>query len=429
MASDITFLGGGISSIIAALELQKQGYQVTIIEKEPVLGGLASSFRKKGKWIPKTYHHILPAEKLFLKIIKKEGFDKYLLWNDSAISFWFDKKPYSLVSPIDILLFKPLSFLSRLRLFKLGAVAFLRRNWNSLKGKDAESWIRGFIGDEATDKLFKKLARIKFGELSTVSAAWFGERLHEAAVNQEKYAYLTCGLQELIDHLGDQIRKRGGKIYLGAEVTGLEGKKVSFYHQGKDKEIISNRIISSLPPPLLADLSDLDADKKKLLKSAEYKPLVCLVVSSKNLISSYYWNILIKPRMKFGGFFNHTAIYPEGGTGGENLYYFFAYLNLDDDLWNKPKDEIRNVFLDDIKKLFPDFKASWTKTFKIRYSSPVYDIGYENLPIKIDEKLYLTGVYRMYPSTRTMNSAAKSGVKTARLVIEEDRKLGRTPEK
>jgi len=415
----VVILGAGISGLIVAEKLVTNNYKVVVFEKESILGGLASSFKIKDKWIPKTYHHFLPNEKIMLDLVSELNFEKNLLWNDSSICFWFDKKGYGLTKPQDILFFKPFSWKLRIKIMRLGIISFLKKNWSNLKGKDAESWVRKISGRQVTDKLFKPLARIKFGELSSVSAAWFGERLHEAAINRERYAYLNCGLQKFIDAIGEDVRKKGGEIYLNAIVTKIERNKVYTKINNKEKVFEADKIVSSLPPSVLAKIADIPKKEKKKLERVKYKPMICMVASSKNLITLHYWNVFIKPLLRFGGFFHHTALYPQGGIDGEYLYYFFTYLDEGDSLYKESVKEIEEIYLRDIKKICPNFEYSWTKVFKIKYSSPVYSMNYENTPIKLSDKIYLTGVYRMYPSTRTMNSAARSGLETANFVLNE----------
>ncbi len=415
----ILILGGGISGLITAEKLLNKGFEVIIIEQDSVLGGLASSFEYQGKLIPKTYHHVLYHENLFQDLIKQYGFEKKLKWNDSEMCFWFNNIPYKLTKPLDILFFKPLDFVSKLRFVKLGIISVLKKNWSDLKTKTATEWLDQVVGKKVRRELFEPLAKIKFGALSSVSAAWLGARLHEAALNKEKYAYLKGGLQPLIDKLGENIKRKKGQIFLNATVEKIVGTKVHVRINKKIKVFESDKIVSSLPPPVLTSVSNLSPDIKTKLNQIKYQPLVCLVCGSKQLLTKYYWNVLIEPEYSFGGVFHHTALYPEGGINGEYLYYFFKYLDNKDSFYNKSDVEIKNIFLNDIKKIKPDFEFSWTKIFKIKYSSPIFSFDYKNLPIKLTDDIYLTGVYKEYPSTRTMNSAVKSGLKTANIILNE----------
>ncbi|RPI98806.1 MAG: CoB--CoM heterodisulfide reductase iron-sulfur subunit A family protein, partial [Desulfobacteraceae bacterium] len=59
----ILVIGGGITGISAALDAAKTGYEVTIVEKEPALGGNAAKWRKQ---LPTEY----PYEKSMAPVIQ-----------------------------------------------------------------------------------------------------------------------------------------------------------------------------------------------------------------------------------------------------------------------------------------------------------------------------------------------------------------------
>lgn len=296
----------------------------------------------------------------------------------------------------------------------------MKRDWNALQGIRANKWLEGFVGRKITDELFENLAEIKFGSLSTVDIAWLGSRLHEAAVNREKYSYLKRGIHELIIRLANCIKKNNGIIKLGMEVTKIrDGYVEAIDKNGMKQSFEADKVVSSIPPQTLTKISCLPENIKNELKKIKFKSVICMVVGSKNLISKYYWNIFINPRYIFGGIFNHTALYPGGGIDNEYLYYVFSFLDETDELFKSSEEEIKKRYIEDIRKICPDFKASWTKVFKIRYATPFYSFNYKNPPIKVSDTIYLTGTYREHPTTRTMHTALLSGNKTAEYILGE----------
>lgn len=415
---NIIILGGGLSGLAAAEKLAGK-YNVTVLEKEDLLGGLARSYNYKGNWIPITYHHVMNVDKITLYYIKKYGLLKKLYWNSINMTFWFGKKSFPLTKPQHIALFKPLSIISRINLVKLGIYVRFKGKWKNLEGIPADKWLNRFAGREITEKLFSKLAEIKFGSLSSVDAAWFGARLHEAAKTREKYAYLSCGYQELIGRIANNIRKRGGKIRTNALVKKVKANKVYAEIKGKSEVFKADKIISSIPPKTLSKIAELPHNSCQELNKIEYKPVICMLLTSKQRIFKDYWNIFVRPKLGFGGIFSHSSIYPKRVVKGENLYYVFKYVDPGDNFYKLSEENIKKAFLKDLKGLFPLFKPSWAKVFKIKESSPVFARNYKNPPIKISSNTYLTGVYREYPCTRTMHTALKSGIKTANFILDE----------
>ena len=59
----IIVIGSGFGGIAAALRMRAKGYQVTLLEKHPDLGGRARVFKKKWfyiRWRPHSYNCTLP---------------------------------------------------------------------------------------------------------------------------------------------------------------------------------------------------------------------------------------------------------------------------------------------------------------------------------------------------------------------------------
>jgi protoporphyrinogen oxidase len=54
----VAVVGAGIMGLTAALELLKEGYNVTIFEKDDRVGGMSASFDFNGLTIERYYHFI-----------------------------------------------------------------------------------------------------------------------------------------------------------------------------------------------------------------------------------------------------------------------------------------------------------------------------------------------------------------------------------
>jgi quinone-modifying oxidoreductase subunit QmoB len=80
----ILVIGGGISGITAALEAAKTGYDVTIVEKEPTLGGKAKTWRKQ---LPGAYpYEELVSPTIEAKINELKGFDSISVRTDTVVA-------------------------------------------------------------------------------------------------------------------------------------------------------------------------------------------------------------------------------------------------------------------------------------------------------------------------------------------------------
>lgn len=417
----VVIIGGGISGLTCGFHLAEAGYKVMILEKESVLGGLASSFVTNGKWLPMAYHHVMSPEKSTLGYIGKFNFLNQLRWVKSGQAFWFDNKSYLLSRPQHIFGFKPLDLISKLRLFYLGLYVWLKNDWNDLDGLDCNEWLNKMIGNKAKDLLFQNLMDIKFGmSSSSISAAWLGERMHRSVRNQERYGRIECGWQALINSIGESITGYQGEIRTNFEVNRIETNTVQGINkEGEIESFDSDLVVSTVPPPVLNILLAESNKNKALLGSIKYKSFIGFVCSSAQEISRNYWSVVLKPRLIFGGFFNHNVLSPQTEVNSSYTYYFFTYLEDNDHLLQIDDKKLQELYLNDIHQIFPDFKVNWARIFKLRFAQPVFARDYINPPIEIADNMYLAGAYRQFPKPRTMDSAFYSGHQTAQHIIDK----------
>ncbi|MCX5701510.1 MAG: FAD-dependent oxidoreductase [Candidatus Omnitrophica bacterium] len=418
---EVIIIGGGISGLTCGLHLAESGYRVTILEKEAILGGLARSFFIKGHWIPLTYHHVMNPDKVTQAYINKFGFLKDLHWIKSSQVFWYENRQYLLSKPRHIFSFTPLDFTSKLRLFYLGLYILLKRNWTDLNKRDCSEWLNKIVGEKTTKLLFQNLVDIKFNmPLSSMSAAWLGKRMHQSIRNKDRYGCIVPGWHQLLDKMAEEIIGKKGKIFKNFEVTKVGIKEIEgIGSDNKQCVMPADVIVSTIPPPIFKSILSLPNKSKLSLDNIRYRAIISFVCGSSQDISHCYWSVVLKPRLVFGGFFNQTILAPWVSADGEYIYYFFTYLENNDQILEYNEDTIKNLYLNDIQKLFPHFSINWYKLFRIRFSQPVFIRNYENPPIELADNIYLAGVYRQFPRPRTMDAAFYSGLETAKYIINK----------
>lgn len=424
-------LGGGVTGLSAAYKLG----EVLVLEKEKEIGGLLASYFVDGFSIEKYYHHFFVGDKALLSLLRELELENTILWLKAKTGYFIEGKIFSLNTPVEILKFTPLSFFDKTRL----AFFTLRSRFERKEKLDevlATDWILKNCGKRVFEKFFLPLLQAKFGRgFEKISAAWLASRIalrSNRGWSGEKLGYLKGGFQVFLDRLCRKIEGRGGKIRTSFEVTkilveknkikGVVGKDAS----RKEEFIPCKKIISTLSPLALRKV--LGENFQKLNINVKFQGVCCVLLSLKEpLLKDIYW-LNIGEKLPFGAIIEHTNFLSPKNYENQHLVYFASYFQDENNLLAFLEGEnLLKFYIEEIKKLFPDFKKeniNWWKISKNREAGPVYEIGYNKLipphttPIK---GLYIAGTFSKenYPE-RSLEGAILTGLEIVKILRQKN---------
>ncbi len=415
----VVVIGGGYAGMAAAHTLLKQdGCKVTVVEKNPVLGGLAGSFEHAKKFFPLGYHHILQGEKHLLGIIKELGLEGRLAWKPIKMLFHINGL-YDLRNPLTILRL-PLSFRAKARFVAFMLRCFLRKNWGALENTPADEWLLKSAGREVKEVIFDRLIEIKFGmDSSKVSAAWLGARL-AAREGSSKFGCMPGAdwTREVINGLENSVKEKGGIIICGENVQEVlvKDNAVKGVRLENGKIIGADIIVSAVPTTTFVNL--LPSYKDDVLEGISYINTVSCIVGTKQKLPDFYWAVALQPKMSCAGVFNLTNLNPSLGNG-ETVVNFFTHLQQDNQFFSKDDEAILKSYKEDFRNMFGfELQEEWVKINRITDSSPNFVKGYKNPVIKGSvEGLFFAGNYRTYPWITSTNMALASGIEAAKVIV------------
>ena len=113
--SSTAVIGGGISGLAIAYWLSKSGTPVTLYEASDQLGGLGTFFQYRNVFLEKFYHCMLPSDKHLLGLLREIDLENKVYWKDTSFGFMHKGELYGLNTPLELLCFRPLSFIDRFR--------------------------------------------------------------------------------------------------------------------------------------------------------------------------------------------------------------------------------------------------------------------------------------------------------------------------
>jgi protoporphyrinogen oxidase len=135
-----------------------------------------------------------------------------------------------------------------------------------------------------------------------------------------------------------------------------------------------DKVILTCPSNIAANICpQLTAREKEKLRGIKYQGIVCASVLMKHSLSGFYVTN-ITDETPFTGIIEMSALVDKAEFGGNALVYLPKYVAPDDELFDKTDDEIRNIFLSALEKMYPHFKREDVVAFKVSKVRQVFPL-------------------------------------------------------
>jgi protoporphyrinogen oxidase len=451
----IAIIGGGLTGLVAAYRLSKQGHKVTIYERNSDIGGLASDFQMQGTSLEKTYHHIFKSDLDIINLVKELGLEDKLMWCKSSMAVYYEGNLYAYGTPKSLLLFKPLSIIDRVRQAFVLLYLAKTNSWKKFTKVSAYSWLKKWAGKNNMKVIFEPLLKGKFDKFyDKVSMGWMWARVHVRGNSQEKggekLGYFNGGFHIIIKELEKRLKENGVEIVLNAKVEAISGgdslKDLKEGESSREMAFVKvnganlefDRVIATVPSHVFGNLIQANfeindqvsrgsnlQDYINKLNSVEYLGAVVAVFSSEQSLSKYYWHNINDISMPFLAFIQHTNLVDKSHYNNKNVYYIGSYVPNDHKYFSMTDEEVYDLWFQSVKKIFPDFdetKVIDKYLFKLKNGQHIVDLDYESkIP---DYKTPIPGVYlsnfsQIYPEDRGTNYAVREGNKIAKLITNK----------
>ena len=433
----VAVIGGGFTGLTAAYRLAQAGCEVTVYEAGTDLGGLAGGFEIDGRPLEKAYHFLYRTDEHILALVDELGLADSITFHASSVSTYYDGHLYPMMTPLDLLRFRPLRFRNRVR---AGAtVLYLQRvrNWQRLTRVTALEWLRRWAGREVTEVLWEPLLRGKFDHYyDKVTMAWLWGRVKQRVESREGTSevlgYVNGGFVSIIDALVDRIVDHGGTIKLSTPVDRVTHDPTSdtvgvHTPSGyEDYDQVLTTVPSGVAAQLLRDYHPADPDYFAQLSAVEYLSAVVFVFTSDQQLSPYYWHNINAFGSAFVVLLDLTNLIGSDSFGGKHVYYIGDYVPQDH--WSCQADEadVKSRWFDQLKELFPDFDRSMVSEehlFRLRNAQHIVDTRFhEKL---VDHQTPCPGVLlanfsQIFPMDRGTNYAVRDGIEMAETILARE---------
>jgi protoporphyrinogen oxidase len=422
----VAIIGGGILGSVLALRLAQQGANVTILERAPDLGGLAGAFDFDGHRVDRFYHVVTPADDRMLALADETGLTDEVRFEHVGVGFWSKGKLHGFDGIPDLLRFKPLSIIGRLRLGLFVLACQARSSYDDLESVPLLKWLRKICGREVTNKIWKPLLDSRFDKHHDELPATYlwarTNRMRSARSSEgagERMGHVVGGHERLVNAIGEKAREAGVDIRLGAGVEGLvmeDGAVRGVRVDGVDERF--DLVVPTLQAPALEKLLPAELAHLRGLFPERFLGCVCLILkTTRSLLPCYSVNLL--DPAPFTTIVETSHVLGTDHTDGLRLAYVPRYTDTDSPIFDESDDEIYARFLAGVRELVPDLRdeeiVAWTVQ-RARVVEPVHAMGHSPRTAPLDpgvEGLALASAAQIYPRLLNGDSVVRHAEEVA----------------
>jgi protoporphyrinogen oxidase len=399
-------LGGGLTGVTLARLLKEKGHEVTVLEKEPKIGGLCRSEVRNGFTFDCGGSHIIFSRDTDVlsfmqnvlaenrefrnrntKIFYKGQYVKYPFENGLSalpkedLFFCINEYVKNLVAVEKGEVAEPTSFKDWIYytfgkgIAECYLVPYNEKIWNYPTGKMSKHWMDGRVPRPPVEDIIKSAIGIET----------------EGYTHQAVFSYpIHGGIEALIHAIAEPVK---GSIHTNFTVTSVVNTGDGWAVSNGKETILADRIISTLPLQTLLPMLDVPPAIKEACDALRYNSIACISVGFKGTLPDISW--MYVPEEQWGAFNRlsfpsnfSSKVAPEGCSAvlAEITY------NEGDDISKMTDAEIISHTVDGLVRMGivpSEDEVVHTAVDRFKFAYVVYDLDYQK-NIKIVRE-YLEG--------------------------------------
>ena len=432
---DVAIVGAGFTGLSAALDLARAGQRVLVLDGDSGPGGLAGTFQfRDGVTIEKFYHHWFDNDRYVPQLVRELGLEGEIQIMPSKTGMYFNGRHWRLSTPLDLLRFKPLSLIDRIRLGLLVLRVRSVKDWRAIEHLTIREWLEPLCGKNVYRVVWQPLIDNKFGVFAdAINAVWMWKKLvlrgsTRDAKGGEQLAYFKGGFGRLAQAMADEITRLGGRVQYGAPVSALglssDGQQVQSV-QTVQGSYTAREFLFTPALPIIADIfqGSAKADWLASLRRVKYLANACLVLQLDRSLSDTYWLNVNDPGFPFVGVIEHTNFDSPANYDGKHIVFLSRYLAKEDPLWAMDDAAYLDFALSHLQRMFPAMQRDWIRDYQIwraDYAQPVTERNYSSYVPAAETPFAnarISTMAQIYPEDRGTNYAIREGRAAAQALL------------
>ncbi len=384
-------IGGGMLGLTLALRLAEQGKRVTVFERAPQIGGLASAWSIDTPDGPVTwdrhYHVTLLSDSKLRKVLDQLGLDAEMQWVETKTGYFAAGELSSVSSSVEFLRLPGLPITSKVRLALTILWGSRVKDWQQLEQETVERWLTRWSGRATFDRFWKPLLRAKLGESwpdTNAAFIWATiQRLYAArrtGLKKEMFGYVPGGYARVLERFATVLGEHGVDIRCSAAVESIEKTDDGLQVRVADADAptFDHVVVTSDTPTAERLCPGLTEAERARLRGIAYQGIVCASLVLRSSLSNYYLTYLMDD-LPFTAVVEMTALVDPQQLGGHALVFLPKYVGPDDPLFDVPDDEIESGFLTGLQRVYPTLERAdvlGVKVSRVRRVFPIPTLGY-----------------------------------------------------
>lgn len=432
---DCIVIGGGIAGISTAFHLIKKNKKVLLLESTNRLGGRCYSFQDKysGEIIDNGQHIFAGAYSIFFEILKELGTFSLLtkqkqleiVFNEYKIGkYQLRSNKYLGKAGIVWGLFKMenISFTSKIKLIKFFINVILSKN--DFKDKSvADLLSENKQNTDIIERFWNPLVLAVMNSdpqnssaeifVNTLKKSFFGK------ANTSALYFANNSLGALISPFHAWCQKSNSEVQFEQLVKNIivDGYKALGVETASGDIYFADKIISALPFDKLLKILPQDLIKLEFFKkisNLEYSPILSAYLWLDKPLFEYDFTALIGTKIQW--IFNRNKIISNYSSKlSKNVQSIAITISNAGELINMDKSELLNIFINELKLIFPDVKdfnilhSVIIKEKKATLKPSVQNEKFRPNNFTPFENLYICGAWTSTGLPSTIEGAALSG--------------------
>jgi len=401
-SKQLVIIGAGPTGLAAAVYAQRQGYQVTVLEKSSIAGGKGGS-RVRGDFVvdfgPHAFH---PSTKAITQLVEEHGGGQLFPVKVRQTLYLTDvpmNYPFSLKEA-----FLKLDFLLNVRILLDYLFVTIKSLFVPLPKHTFKQWGIANFGHTLYDLCFGKFSERVWGcsgDLISVEFAKrklpnfsLGEVLLELIFKKKQntsyhgnlgFVYHKKGIGSVYQNMADRIEEQGGRVVYNAEIRNIQlsadGNAVTSLTLNKPdhEQLDVDYLVSSLPiADLISYLSPQTTELRRLANAMQYRHgLIINVVLNRKQFADCHWAYLINERFQFNRVSEQKNLSADCAPPDKTLIAFERMCKPEDEEWawsaadwmepvlkdlsffGVKREDIHELFVDKVEKAYPFFHVGY----------------------------------------------------------------------